>query len=381
MDNNEIKKLIEDSNKLVEAIRGEVKSNDVLFDEKMKKMEADLATRLTAIEEANRPVFAAKSGDKAEIEHKNAFISAIRQPMATDLLMKSNSLATKSVNIATGSAGGYAVPKLIADNVMAVALDKSPIRQLATVVTVGSSDFRQILDNSNAGYEWLGDADTRNVTTSPTFSEIIPTFGEIAADVEVTAGALEDMFFPVESWITTSLANKFAAAEGEAFITGNGTSKPTGILNGSVVSTSKTGHASTLGTNPYDALIDLVYGVKAAYRTNGSFIMNSSTLAQFVKVKDSTNNYIYQPSIAQGVAQTLLGYKVYGDENVASVAVNAKVAVFGDFKEGYLIADRVGFTMLYNPYGRSGYVKFVARKKVGGNVANAAALKALIVSA
>ena len=109
--------------------------------------------------------------------------------------------------------------------------------------------------------------------------------------------------------------------------------------------------------------------------------MNSATLAQLVKVKDENGNYLYQPSLAAGVASTMFGYPVVTDENMPDVEANAKAIVFGDFNRGYLIADRIGYSMLVNPYKTSGLVEFEARKRVGGIVKDADALKVLRIAA
>ena len=281
----------------------------------------------------------------------------------------------------TGVNGAFAVPSQMGSDIVSIAKDFSPMRSLARVVTVGTSDYKEILSVGGAGFEWVGDLTTRNVTAEPQIREVKPTFGEIAARAQVTNQALEDIFYDVAGWLTTELGESFAQGEGAAFISGDGTNKPTGLLNGTSVSTLASGNASTLGTDPFGKLIDLVVAVKGGYRANGTFLMNSATLAALVKVKDSTGNFIYQPSIAAGVASTLLGYRVVTDENMPDIAANAKPIVFGDFNRGYLIADRTMIAMLVNPYKTSGLVEYEARKRVGGIVKDGAALKALVIAA
>lgn len=390
----EIKTAVDNIAALTATIRSEVdgvKAQDALHTEKLGRIEADLASaiatksalegRLAALETAAaRPGLTSAKSDAAADSYKDAFLAYVRDTKSFTL-QQNLEMAGKSINIANTAQGGVAVPRVIGDEIASVALDLSPVRQLARVVTVSTSDYREILSNSDQGSGWAGEDTTRAVTGAGTFAAVVPTFGEVYATAEISNHALNDVFFDVQAFLVDALSRKFAAAEGAAFVTGNGTDKPTGLLNGSTISTVKTGAAATLGSNPYDALIDLRYGVKGEYAQNGSWLLNSATLAQLVKVKDSTGNYIYQPAIAAGVAETLLGRPVFTDENMPVVAANAKPVIFGDFKRGYLIADLVGLTVIPDQVTNKGFLTLYASKRVGGVVKDANALKALVVAA
>ena len=77
----------------------------------------------------------------------------------------------------TGSAGGFALPEVIERQIARLSVDISPIRQIATVRTVGSPDYKELFDINGAAFEWLGEADTRNQTNTPDLAEVAPTFG------------------------------------------------------------------------------------------------------------------------------------------------------------------------------------------------------------
>ena len=379
---NEIKTLITEGNKTVEALRNAVEAKADAGT--VARIEADLAktleakaaleARLVAVENAAaRP--GAMKGNEATDEYKSAFINAVRKPADSNAKSALDSLSKKAVEVSSGF--GIAVPSEIASEVNRLAVDFSPIRQIAKVVTVGSADYKEILDNANAGFEWVGETTARAVTDAPTISEIVPVWGEMSAVAEISQTALEDLMFNAEAWLVASLAEKFSQGEGAAFVAGNGTNKPRGFLNGTTVSTVASGAAAGFGTNVYDNIIDLMFAVKGAYRQNGSFVMNSATLAALTKVKTTDGAYIYQPAIAAGLSDTILGKRVVLAEDMPSVAAGAKPVVFGDFQRGYLIADRVGFGVLLDPYSRTGYLQVKARKRVAGTVADANALKAL----
>ncbi|WP_347140813.1 phage major capsid protein [Paracoccus sp. SSK6] len=389
----ELKTLIEQGNATIAALRTEVeglKSADIVSETKLAKMESDLAktlseksaleNRLAALETAQaRPgAFGAKG--EAVDEYKSAFLNMIRKPFDTEAKQNFETLSRKAVTVGTPANGGYAVPEQIAAAVNRVAVDLSPIRQIAKIVSVSTADYKEVLDNRNAGFEWVGESTARAITDTPTISEIVPAWGEMSAVAEISLSALEDIMFNADAWLIESLSEKFAQGEGLSFISGNGTNKPRGFLDGTTVTGINSGNASTLGTNPFDSIISLMFAVKGAYRQAGSFVMNSATAASLMKVKDTTGQYIYQPAIAEGARDTILGKRVVLAEDMPSVAANAKPIVFGDFRRGYLIADRTQFSVLPDPYSHTGFLQIKARKRVGGTVADANALKALVIA-
>lgn len=402
----ELKSLIEQGNKTIEAIRADQSADAA----KMAKMEGDLAatlaaksaleTELKALEgrlddvetKANRP----GGATSVEVdEHKQALVAYLRAPEDAKAMQALAGFATKAAefNSLTGSAGGYAIPKVIAADIARVAQDLSPIRQIARVVTVGTTDYHELVDLNGAGFEWVGETDTRNKTNTPNIGDVVPTFGMINARPEATIESIADAFFDVEGWLVDSVSRQFAIAEGQAFVAGNGVKKPTGFLNGTSVVTGDdarafgvlqhytTGAAATLGENPFDPLYNLVFGTKAEYRANGRFVLNSLTLASYAKVKNTQGDYIFQGSLSTGTPDRLLGYATTVAEDMPNVAADATPVAFGDFKRGYLIADRAGLVVIRDPITKAGYVRFQVMKRVGGCVKDSNAIKLLKVSA
>ena len=412
---DEIKSLIEEGNKLIQAIRGEVdgiKSADVLTDQKIGRMEADLATSLKAKQDAelalkaldarlaeietkaNRP--GALSKDAAVDEHKAAFIDFMRKGVnggASDRLFDLQQKAA-DVRVATNASGGYALPKEIAAAVLKLIQDTSPIRSIANVVTVGTTDYHEVVSGAGFGTEWVGEVDTRNQTDTPNFYDVAPTFGELAAKPEVTRHAISDLFFDVEAWLIAEAAERFAAAEGLAFVSGNGTSKPTGFLAGPApVATGDatrafgtlqyvpSGQAAALATAPFDTFTDMVYGLKSGYRANARFVMNSLVMASLAKVKDSQGRPLLQASVAEGAPDRIAGKPVLIAEDMPAVAANAFPVAFGDFQRGYTIADVAGMWMIRDELTKPGWIRFPMHKRVGGKLRDTQAIKLLKIAA
>ena len=129
-----------------------------------------------------------------------------------------------------------------------------------------------------------------------------------------------------------------------------------------------------------DVFLDLVYALRARYRTNAKWVTNRLVQAVLRKYKDAQGQYLWQPSLQAGQPATFLGYGITEAEDMPGVAANAFPLAFGDFKEGYLIADRVGMRITRDEITTPGFVKFYVRKRVGGKLRNTQAIKLLKIS-
>jgi len=373
---------------------GEVKS-------KLEKMETKLS-RPGAMDGGRQ-----EGESKEAVEYRHAFLDWMRAPgdherqqkaatAAKQLEAKSRdgreTRATQAVT-STGSAGGFALPEIIERQIARLSVDISPIRQIATVRTVGSPDYKELFDINGAGFEWLGETDTRNQTNTPDLAEVAPTFGMASAKPQASEESLDDLFFDVESWLTMSAAEAIAQGEGVAFISGNGTKKPTGFLAGPAPVTTAdssrafgtlqyiaSGQAAALPTSA-DIFYDLVYSLRARYRNNAQWVTSKLVLASLRKYKDTSNQYLWQPALTAGQPATFMGYGITEAEDMPAVGAGAFSLAFGDFKEGYLIADRVGMRITRDEITTPGFVKFYVRKRVGGKLRNTQAIKLLKIAA
>jgi HK97 family phage major capsid protein len=294
----------------------------------------------------------------------------------------------KALEGASAADGGYAVPREI-DGAIAVTLKNlSPIRAISNVVQTGSSGYRKLIAYGDTGASWVGETAARTATGTRDFAEIVPSFGELYANPAATQLMLDDAMFDIEQWLAEEIGREFSVAEGAAFITGNGTNKPKGFLT---YDTSLDGdaardfgdlqvvHSGAAGafatTNPQDKLVELVHALRPAYRQGACWVMNSDTLARIRKFKTTDGAFLWQPGMVEGQAATLLGYPVVEAEDMPSVAANSLSIAFGNFKAGYLIADRGETRILRDPFSNKPYVHFYATKRVGGAVVDSNAIK------
>lgn len=388
---------------------------DPVTEAKLAKLDAeldglgDIKKRLDAVElRANRP---GGAGDRKETEtqeasdYKSAWLDWVRAPrdQAREARVHQavKALETRAraggdlerraaqVVTSTGSAGGFALPEQIATMIDRLVAEISPIREIARVVTVGTPDYKELIDVGGAAFEWVGEGGARSQTNTPDLAEIAPTFGTASARPRASEESLDDLFFNVESWLIESAAEAIAAGEGAAFVSGTGVNRPTGFLAGPApVVTGDPARAfgtlqyvpslvaGAMPANP-DPLVDMVYALRARYRANARWVAAKSVLATMRKYKDTTGQYLWQPSLAAGQPEAFMGYGVTEAEDMPAVAANSFSVAFGDFNQGYLIADRVGLRMTRDEITLPGFVQFYIRKRVGGRLRNTQAIKLL----
>jgi HK97 family phage major capsid protein len=289
--------------------------------------------------------------------------------------------------------GGFAVPKEIDEEIDRTLKSISPIRAVANVVRVGSAGYRKLVTTNGVASGWASEVAARATTNTPSFNEIVPSFGELYANPAATQAMLDDAQFDVEAWLADEIAMQFAKAEGTAFVNGDGIDKPKGFLTYTAVATSDatrafgqlqyvpSGLAGGLPTtNPENKLLDLVHSLRAPYRQGAVWVMNSETLATIRKFKTADGAFLWMPGMVSGQPDTLLGYPIVESEDMPSIAANAMPIAFGNFRAGYLIAERSETNILRDPYSNKPYVNFYATKRIGGAVSNSEAIKLMRIA-
>lgn len=370
----------------------------------------NLAHRLDGIERAvNNSAAQAVAGQfmtaqsitAEDRQHADAFKAWLRNPGdngATSRLMaaESQALAVSGIRNTTsgtsGPAGGHVVPAPVMQDIVRRITNISPIRSIARVTPVTSTLTKFPLDRQGQTSGWIGETGTRTATTEPVLDLRTPTYGMVYTLVQATEEILADSAIDIGQWLVESSSVQIASAEGTSFVSGNGTNQPTGFLSGPTpVTTADSSRAS--GTLQYvpggaaaaisavDGLINLFYSLKAAHRSNGTWVMNSATAATVMLLKDSTGRLLWAPSMAENAPATFLGRPVVIAEDMPAIAANAFPIAFGDFNQGYLIADQGQLMIgLDNNITTPGLLKWYVRRRVGGVILNSEAIKLLKVS-
>ena len=316
--------------------------------------------------------------------------NSARAAFVDSFLRRGSEAELKSLSGSVLADGGYAIPKEIDAQIDATLKSISPIRAIANVVKVGSAGYRKLVTSGGAASGWVSETAARPETTTPLFNEVVPAFGELYANPAATQAMLDDAQFDVEAWLAQEIAQEFAKAEGTAFVSGNGTNRPRGILNGT--QSTNDDASRTFGqlqylatgvsgafpaTNPADKLVEFVHKLRSPYRQGASWVMNSTTLTAIRKFKTNDGAFVWQPALANGQPDTLLGYPVVEAEDMPDLAANSLSIAFGNFRLGYLIAERTETSILRDPFTNTPYVNFYATKRLGGCVSNSDAIKLL----
>ena len=267
--------------------------------------------------------------------------------------------------------------------------DISPIRSIASVRQVSTSVYKKPFTIEGPAVGWVGETEARAQTAAPTLDELEFQAMELFAQPAATGALLDDAAINVEEWLAQEVQTAFAEQESAAFVNGNGDRRPRGFLDYPTVANNSWtwGNIGTISTGAdgafvdSDALIDLVYELRAGYRQNAHFVMNRRTQAEVRKLKDADGNYLWAPATSAEGKPTLMNFPIAESEDMPDITTDSSAIGFGDFGRGYLIVDRVGVRVLRDPFSAKPFVLFYTTKRVGGGVQDFDAIKLLNFSA
>jgi HK97 family phage major capsid protein len=309
-------------------------------------------------------------------EYKTAFCNYLRKGMDAGL----EQLQLKALST-TAADGGYLITQLMSDTLTRIVNESSPMRSLASIETISTDSLDLIEDTGDMSAAWVAEADSRDDTTTAQIGKNnIPTF-EMYAQPKATQKLIDDASIDIERWVAEKVADKFARLESTAFIGGNGTTAPKGILSytgGTSFGQVEQVLSGSDGAVTADGLVQLYYALKDEYAKRATFLMHRATVQAIRLLKDATTEqYLWQPGLAAGHPDTLLGVPVALAADMPTPANDALSVAVGDFKRAYLIVDRVGIRTLRDPFTAKPYVRFYTTKRVGGEVVNTEAVKLL----
>jgi HK97 family phage major capsid protein len=272
--------------------------------------------------------------------------------------------------------------------------ETSPMRQVAGQMTIGTDSVEGLNDLGENGFAWVNEVGPRVENTSAQLGKWSIPVHEAFSWVSASQKVLEDSRLDLEAWVQGKSADRIARGENAAFVAGDGVGKPRGLCSyttaataddtrawGTIehINTGANGAFRTRSgdTNPVDDLVNVVYALKSAFRGNANWMTSRAVLREARKLKDGQGNFIWQPAATAGQPSALLGFPVVEAEDMPALATGSLSMAFGDFREAYLIVDRVGISILRDQYTQYPFVAFKMRKRVGGGVVNSEAVKFL----
>lgn len=420
----ELKKLLEEQGATFDAFKkandemqAEIKklgSADTVTSEKVEKLNAaldklqdeakkradEIETKLNRValggggdadkeERKAAATFSAERGEQIDLEgyraYKAGFVAYMRKGE------RLTAEERKAMSVGSDPDGGYTVVPDVSGRMVKRVYETTPMRQVASVVTIGTDRLEGFNDLGEGVAGWVGETQARVATATPQLGKWEIPVHELYAFPQVTQKLLDDSMFDIEGWLADKTSDKFARTENAAFLTGDGILKPRGILSYPTAATADasrawgtfqhilTGTDGSFGTttNGTDKLIELVYSLKAQYRQNANFMASRATVGAVRKLKDGQGNYAWQPSLSALSGGTILGFNVVEGEDMPAVAADSLSIGFGDFRETYQIVDRIGIRVLRDALTNKPYVGFYTTKRVGGAAINFESLKFL----
>jgi HK97 family phage major capsid protein len=293
----------------------------------------------------------------------------------------------KTLQVGSDPDGGYLVTPDVTGRVVKKVYESSPIRQLANVQPISTDALEGMEDLGEAGCGYAGEHGTSADTTTPQLGKWrIPVF-ILDTEPKATQQLLDDASVDVEAWLAEKVSGKFARFENGEFVNGAANKirgfaagytmaadDGTGVTWGSI---GYVGTGASADITSADKIHDLVGALKVDYLPNAKFVTRRTVVTKLRKLKDTTNQYIWQPSLVLGVPETLVGHPLVRAEDMPALAASSKSLAFGDFQQGYQIVDRQGLRVLRDPYTAKPYVKFYTTRRTGGGVVNFEAIKLL----
>ena len=269
--------------------------------------------------------------------------------------------------------GFYAPAEYVADLIKGVT-EISPIRSIARVRSTTNRGIEIPKRTGQFSASFVAETGTRTETTGYATGLMQIDAHELYALVDISQAMLEDSAFDLEAEMSEEFGTQFAKAEGTAFVSGNGVGRPQGFTD--------SGAGTALTAN---GLLDLMYDIKSDYMTNATFVMNRGTFGAVLKLEDTEGQKIFVNSMSfvGSAPSTILGKPYILAEDMPDVAGSAKPIAYGDFSRAYTIVDRVNLSVMRDPFSQatSGNIRYVARRRVGGAVVLAEAIRLQNISA
>lgn len=336
-------------------------------------LEFDRPTARTLTDKPIAPEGKAEKTGRASDAYKAAFWRTMRDKSVPHEVLN-------ALQVGTDSEGGYLVPDEYEHTLIESLEEENIFRRFAHIIRTSSGDRKIPIVVSKGTASWI-DEEAAYPESGDAFGQTSISAYKLATMIKVSDELLHDSVFDVASYIAREFARRIGAAEEEAFFTGNGTGKPTGLLHttgGAEVGVT-TKSATTL---TFDEVMDLFYSLRAPYRRSAVFLTNDATMKALRQLKNGNGDYIWQPSVTAGTPDTILNRPVYTSTFMPTIAAGAKAMVFGDMNY-YWIADRESrkFQRLNELYAPTGQVGFLASQRVDGKLILPEAVKVLQMKA
>lgn len=351
-----------------EARQAEI-ANIVKREERAAALSAELDRPVNAVPALNPRTDKTDLSFRNSDEYKNALDQVFRKGGAAIL----DPRVQNALQVGTDSEGGYTVPQEFEKTLLMALQDINEVRNWVNVISTASQHHIPV-ESSLGTAAWTAEEAAFNESDAA-FSRVTLNAYKATSIIKVSDELLRDASFDMMGYLAGNFGKRFGILEEAAFVAGDGSSKPSGIVPGSSLGVTAAGAAAITAAE----LIDLYHSLARPYRKNAVFLMADATAKMVRKLADSTGQYLWQPGLQAGMPDTLLGRPVIVSNSVPAATTGLKSVVFGDLSY-YTVADRQGTTVqrLNELYAATGQVGFRAFKRTDGKVTLSSAIKHLI---
>ena len=375
-----LKDQIDAMNKAIEEIRTAANSAS---DAEISKRDAEIASLKKQIAQLSNPITGTAQTEDPKMQYEKDFHNYLKTGNALNLRAAGSE--------GTNANGGYICPDGLDKRVVELLTPRSTIRRNATIIQAAGKNYQRPYKKTGITSGWIGETGSRTATDAQEYDVITATVGELYAFPQYTQNFLADTWYNFEEGFARDLAISFSDKEETAFVSGDGSNKPNGILAAlreakddtqrtwNKLQQVNTESATGITLNSLYAIKD---SLNYAYRSNAKWYMSTSTYTALQQtLVDGEHRGIFgRGDVSQNMPETLLGYPIEIDDYMPAVAANACPIVFGDMRQGYAILERPGIGVLRDMYSNKPYIGLYSIKRVGGLVQDYRALKVLCVA-
>lgn len=389
-DASDPKKMLAELHKAFEDFKAEndkalnAKVSDTVLTEKIGRIDAAVDGFQKAINDLNAKVAAQGSGGSVigDIPPDPEYVAAFKAHMRRGDV-------SAAMSKGTDADGGYLAPVEWDRTLTGKLKQVSPIRAHARVISITTAGFKKLFTDRAVGSGWVGETAARPATNTPALASLDFPLGELYANPAISQQLLDDSAIDLEQWLSDEVDTEFARQEGIAFLSGNGTNKPHGILTYVTGGANAARHpwgaiavvnSGAAASFTADGFLDLFYSLPGEFRANAKLFTSRAAQVGMRKLKDGQNNYLWQPSFAAGQPATLAGEAIVDIPDMPGVTADAIAALYGDMDASYLVVDRVGVRVLRDPFTNKPFVHFYTTKRVGGGLYNPEPMRALKIA-
>lgn len=272
--------------------------------------------------------------------------------------------------------GGYLVPEEFHDRIIAEITEANVFRKIGSRIISTSAPHKISLLATKPIAYWIKEGASITLS-SPTFAQKTLDAFKLAIGLSLSNELLLDSHFDIESFSAQEFGKALALEEECAFLTGTTDDRPAGLIP-TLAADSDMTITSSGNSITGDDIVNLIHSVKRPYRRNAAFLMSDSTLAIIRKLKDSTQNYLWQPNFAAGEPERLLGYPIYTSEFLPTATSGNICILFGDWSS-YVIGDRAEMTFkaLHELHALNDLTTFLALERIDAVLTDNSALRGL----